>query len=487
MPANAFVEEALRWLPEESTEFQLQSLADFSRDLENPSPNLSPTRREALISPPSLEGKGAGGLGLPLAFPHDVKTQQSSEVQAQISEVQAHNSEVQAQNSKRARILLVDDNADMRGYLRRLLNQYYEVETVNDGLAALRAIRRGGSATYDLVLADVMMPKMDGFELLRSLRASPNTQTIPIILLSARAGEESRVEGLETGADDYLIKPFSARELLARVNANLQLAQLRREAVYREQVMQAVQTLNERLEQQVRARTAQLEAINQELEAFSASVSHDLRSPLRYISSFAERLQGKLNPTLVDASSLQIVNIITKSALQAEKMVDDLLEFSRLGKTEMYLTTVNISQLVQQVQAQLQPELIGRSLHWQIEPLATVEADPALLRLVLQNLLSNAVKYTRHNTEAAIKIGSIEQEQEVIFFVKDNGAGFDMKYCDRLFSIFQRLHPQEEFPGTGVGLATVRRIIHRHGGRIWAEGAIGQGATFYFSLPKHEA
>ncbi|BDI18541.1 hypothetical protein ANSO36C_43430 [Nostoc cf. commune SO-36] len=193
---------------------------------------------------------------------------QSSEVHAQNSEVQAQSSEVHVQNSKRARILLVDDNADMRGYLRRLLNQYYEVEVVNDGLAALNAIRSGEGVIYDLVLADVMMPRMDGFELLRSLRASPNTQTIPIILLSARAGEESRVQGLETGADDYLIKPFSARELLARVNANLQLAQLRREAVYREQVMQAVQTLNNRLEQQVEARTAQLEAINQELEAF---------------------------------------------------------------------------------------------------------------------------------------------------------------------------------------------------------------------------
>ncbi|WP_138502133.1 ATP-binding protein [Nostoc sp. PA-18-2419] len=459
--ANAFVEEALHWLPEEA----------------------------------GGRGQGAGGTALEESTEFQI---QSSEVQAQSSEIQAPSqsspllpapcspASCDAPASKRARILLVDDNADMRGYLKRLLNQYYEVETVNDGLAALRAIRRGGSAIYDLVLADVMMPRMDGFELLRSLRALPNTQTIPIILLSARAGEESRVEGLETGADDYLIKPFSARELLARVNANLQLAQMRREAIYREQVMQAVQTLNLRLEQQVKARTAQLEAINQELEAFSSSVSHDLRTPLRYISSFAERLQGKLNPTLVDASSLQTLNIITQSALQAEKMVDDLLEFSRLGQTEMHLTTVNISQLVQQVLAQLQPELIGRSLRWEIEPLATVEADPILLQLVLQNLLSNAVKYSSNNTEAAITIGSIEQEQEVIIFVKDNGAGFDMKYHDRLFSMFQRLHPHEQFPGTGVGLATVRRIIHRHEGRIWAEGAIDQGATFYFSLPKHE-
>ncbi|MGF2013744.1 ATP-binding protein [Nostoc sp. DedVER01b] len=504
--ANAFVEEALRWLPEEeeggtllgaggtaldeSTEFQLQS---SEVELQNSEVELQNSEVELQNSEVELQNSEVELLNSEVELQNsEVELQNSdvellnSEVHAQNSEVQVQNSEVELQNSKRARILLVDDNADMRGYLRRLLNQYYEVEAVNDGLAALTAIRRGGNIIYDLVLADVMMPRMDGFELLRSLRASPNTQTIPIILLSARAGEESRVEGLETGADDYLIKPFSARELLARVNANLQLAQLRREAVYREQVMQAVQTLNDRLEQQVKARTAQLEAINQELEAFSSSISHDLRTPLRYISSFAERLQGKLNATLVDASSLQTLNIITKSALEAEKMVDDLLEFSRLGKTEIHLTTVNISQLVQEVREQLQPELVERSLHWEIEPLATVEADPVLLRLVLQNLLSNAIKYTRNNTEAAIKIGRIEQEQEVIFFVKDNGAGFDMKYCDRLFSIFQRLHPQEEFPGTGVGLATVRRIIHRHGGRIWAEGAINQGATFYFSLPKHE-
>ncbi|WP_442939803.1 ATP-binding protein [Nostoc sp.] len=474
--ANAFVEEALRWLPEESTEFQAQSLEIKAQSSEIKAQSSEIKAQSSEVKAQSSEIKAQSS---------EIKAQ-SSEVKAQSPEIKAQSSEVQVQSSKRARILLVDDNADMRGYLKRLLSQYYEVETVNDGLAALTAIRRGGSAIYDLVLADVMMPRMDGFELLRSLRTSPNTQTIPIILLSARAGEESRVQGLETGADDYLIKPFSARELLARVNANLQLAQLRREAVYREQVMQAVQTLNERLEQQVKARTAQLEAINQELEAFSSSISHDLRTPLRYISSFAEQLQGKLNATLVDASSLQTLNIITKSALETEKMVDDLLEFSHLGKTEMHLTTVNITKLVQQVREQLQPELIGRSLHWEIEPLVTVEGDPALLRSVLQNLLSNAVKYSRNNTEAAITIGSIEQEQEVIFFVKDNGAGFDMKYCDRLFSIFQRLHPQEQFPGTGVGLATVRRIIHRHGGRIWAEGAIDQGATFYFSLPKRK-
>ncbi|MEH2403228.1 response regulator [Nostoc sp.] len=341
--ANAFVEEALHWLPEESTEFQNSEVQVQNSEVhaQNSEVQAQNSEVQAQSSEVHAQSSEVHAQNSEVHAQNSEVQVQSLELQVQGSEVQVQNSEVQAQSSKRARILLVDDNADMRGYLKRLLNQYYEVETVNDGLAALTAIRRGGSAIYDLVLTDVMMPRMDGFELLRSLRASLNTQTIPIILLSACAGEESRVEGLETGADDYLIKPFSARELLARVNANLQLAQLRREAVYREQVMQAVQTLNERLEQQVNARTAQLEAINQELEAFSSSISHDLQTPLRYIRSFAEQLQAKLNATLVDASSLQILNIITKSALEAEKMVDDLLEFSRLGQTKISLTTVN--------------------------------------------------------------------------------------------------------------------------------------------------
>ncbi|MBW4505976.1 MAG: GHKL domain-containing protein [Scytonematopsis contorta HA4267-MV1] len=184
---------------------------------------------------------------------------------------------------------------------------------------------------------------------------------------------------------------------------------------------------------------------------------------------------------------MQALDIITQSALQTERMVEELLEFSRLGQTKMHFTTVIMSQLAQQVQVELQPELSGRSVYWQIEPLPEVEGDPVLVWLVLQNLLSNAVKYTRDCVEATIVIGSIEEEQEVIFFVKDNGAGFDMRYQERLFRMFQRLHPQEQFAGTGVGLATVRRIVHRHGGRIWAEGSINQGETFYFSLPKSEA
>ncbi len=377
----------------------------------------------------------------------------------------------------KAKILIVEDNADMRDYLKKLLNPYYEVETSKDGLEALTLIRNvsdhnNHGAMYDLVLTDVMMPRLDGFELLRSLRENPQMPKIPIILLSARTAEEFQVEGLKAGADDYLGKPFSARQLLARVEAHLKLTRMRK-----------VQALNESLEKQVRMRTAQLEAINQELEAFSYSVSHDLQTPLRYISSFVERLEGNLDGN-ADAKSQRYLSIIDEAASQAHQMIDDLLQFSRMSKNQLVLTSVSMNQLVQEVRSQLKPEIGARVVEWHIEPLPEVQGDPQMLRLVWQNLISNAVKYTCNCSTAIITISSKTDNHEIVFLIEDNGIGFEMKYQDRLFSLFQRLHSQEQFAGTGVGLANVRRIIHRHGGRVWAEGTIDQGAKFYFSLPK---
>jgi light-regulated signal transduction histidine kinase (bacteriophytochrome) len=198
-------------------------------------------------------------------------------------------------------------------------------------------------------------------------------------------------------------------------------------------------------------------------------------------------LQERLHSTQLDATSQQYLKIVVQSADRSREMVSNLLEFSRMGQTQMHPTVVSMDRLVREVKEQLQPEMVGRSLHWQIEPLPEVRGDAAMLQLVLQNLLSNAIKYTRDRSEAEINIGSTDGDREITFFIKDNGTGFNMKYCDRLFGLFQRLHPPEQFAGTGVGLANVRRIVHRHGGRTWAEGAIGQGATFYFSLPKQEA
>ena len=233
----------------------------------------------------------------------------------------------------------------------------------------------------------------------------------------------------------------------------------------------------------MRDRTAQLESANTELEAFSYSVSHDLRAPLRHVTGFVELL-NKRAPDALDDKSQHYLQVISESAQQMGRLIDDLLSFSRMGRVELSKTQVNMNQLVQEAIAILQQETQGRDILWRIEPLPDVSGDPALLKTVFTNLIANALKFSRTRPQAVIEIGQRAEADEIIFYVRDNGAGFDMKYVDKLFGLFQRLHRAEEFEGTGLGLANIRRIIHRHGGRTWAEGAIDQGATVYFSLPK---
>jgi light-regulated signal transduction histidine kinase (bacteriophytochrome) len=238
------------------------------------------------------------------------------------------------------------------------------------------------------------------------------------------------------------------------------------------------------LNQQLARRSTELEASNKELEAFAYSISHDLRAPLRHMAGYAELLQ-KHSGSAMDDKGRRYMAMILEAAQRMGALIDDLLAFSRIGRAETRETMISMGQLVKEVQSEVLQDTEGRNLTWKVGALPDLYGDRSMLKLALVNLVSNALKFTRTRPAPEIEIGfSHQRSDDVVVFVKDNGVGFDMKYVNKLFGVFQRLHRADEFEGTGIGLATVQRIVHRHGGRVWAEGQIGCGATFYLSLPK---
>lgn len=359
-------------------------------------------------------------------------------------------------NEKRPKVLLADDNADMRAYVSGLLQDTYQVAAVADGQAALEQM---ADFEPDLVLTDVMMPRLNGIELLRALRQDEKTRAIPVILLSARAGEEAALGGLEAGADDYLTKPFSTRELLTRVRTHVALSRMRREWA------------------------EHLESTNRELEAFSYSVSHDLRTPLRAIDGFSKALLANKSAQLDDEGKDYLARV-RRATTRMGELIDELLNLSRVSRAPLKRSLVSLTDLSERVVASIRERQPERHVVFGVEPDVVALADPHLLEIVLENLLDNAWKFTRFCDDAEVHVGHVVGATEPTFFIKDNGAGFDATYAHRLFQPFQRLHLERDYPGTGIGLAIVHRIIDRHNGRIWAESREAQGATFYFSLPR---
>lgn len=384
-----------------------------------------------------------------------------------------------AKTGARGRVLLADDNADMRAYVSRLLEPHFEVEAVSDGRQALE---HALGHPPDLILSDVMMPGLDGFALLRALRAEASTSTLPVILLSARAGEESRVEGIEAGADDYLVKPFTARELLARVTTHLEMSRLRRQAAERErELRREAEAARERA-------TAAMEALrraNTDLEQFAYSASHDLQEPLRMVATFSQLLEVKYAGKLDDQADI-IIGHCVEGATRMGGLIRDLLEYTRAATlSECASETVDLNQALEAALSNLGASIEESKATVTHDPLPSLKAEPVHLQQIFQNLVSNAIKYRSQKTPI-IHIGASRRNGTWEFSVRDNGIGIEPRYQEQVFGLFKRLHSGSRYSGTGLGLAICKKLVERYHGRIWVESKSGDGATFFFTIEESE-
>jgi two-component system, sensor histidine kinase and response regulator len=361
------------------------------------------------------------------------------------------------------KILVVDDKHENLFAIETVLKDLeVELVKVNNGNDALKATLHH---QFALALLDVQMPGMDGYELASILREEQQTASLPFIFISAVYTDNLNVfKGYEKGAFSFITKPFQPEVLINKVKF----------FVEKHQQEAALRQMNIEMENKNR----QLEAINKELDAFSYSISHDLRAPLRSINGFTIILKEDYEKQL-DEEGKKLLEVVHRSSMKMTSLVDDLLNFSRLGKQELKKIHVDMNELVKEIIKELTVEKTELIVH----ELPDTEGDSSLLRQAIFNLVSNAVKYSGKNSKPVVEIGCQEIDGEKVYYVKDNGVGFDMKYADKLFGVFQRLHHERDFEGTGAGLAIVQRILNRHGGRIWAEAEVNKGATFYFSLP----
>ncbi len=355
-------------------------------------------------------------------------------------------------------ILIVDDDSFNRRILSATLKKEgYRVRSISSGKMALMEVQ---IAPPDLILLDIKMPEIDGYQVCQQLKSDTKACEIPVIFLSALGDDSDKVKAFSAGGVDYITKPFQTGEVLARLENQLTISHLQKKLV---------------------AQNKSLMCSNQELEQFAYIISHDLREPSRMVANFTTLLAQRYSRQL-DEEAQKIIGFAVDGATRIEEFTNDLLVYSQIGSSSSTFTLVNCNDVLDQVLSNLHFVIQEKQAQINKDVLPNILGNKIQLTQLWQNLVANALKY--HGEELPIvEIGAKEELDRCLFWVKDNGIGIDPKYCDRIFQVFQRLHTHQEYPGTGIGLATCKKVIEAHGGLIWVESELGVGTTFYFALP----
>jgi two-component system sensor histidine kinase/response regulator len=359
-----------------------------------------------------------------------------------------------------ATILIVDDTPiNLRVIVESLEGQGYRIVVATRGEEALK---RADYVQPDLILLDVMMPDLNGFEICRRLKAQPGTRDIPVIFMTSLASVDDKVTGFSAGAIDYVTKPLHVEEVRARVNTHLNLR---------------------RTQQELERRTEQLTAANEELEAFAYSVSHDLRAPLRAINGFTQILTERCGASL-PPEGIECLDKVQWASKRMDVLIQDLLTYARTGMGAVRAVPVPLLPLIQQLECMFGERLGRTGAHFQVsQPLATPLGDPTLIEQILGNLLDNALKYRRRDAVPELALSASDLGEQVLIQLADNGIGMPLEYQQKIFQVFQRLHHDHEYPGTGIGLAIVAKAARAMGGEVTVESSPGQGSTFSVRLP----